>query len=55
MVPRPPRLRPDNLGKTLAFVATLLIGIAAGCLWNAVEAVEEKFGRGKPHSIEKQQ
>lgn len=55
MVVRPPRPRPDNLATTLAFVATLLIGIAAGCVWNAVEAVEEKFGRGKPQTIEKRQ
>jgi hypothetical protein len=53
MRPLPPR--PDNLATTLAFVATLLIGVAAGCLWNAVEAVEEKLARGKQQTIEKRQ
>ncbi len=55
MDPRPRRPRPDNFAKTIAFVATLLIGVAAGCLWGAVEAVEEKFARGKQQTIEKRQ
>ena len=55
MVPPRPRSRPEILVRTIAFVATLLMGIAAGCVWNAVEAMEEKFGRGKPHAIEKHQ
>ena len=55
MASRPVPSRPENLAKTLAFVATLLIGIAAGCLWNAVEAVEEKLARGKQQTIEKRQ
>ena len=47
--------RRGSLAKTLAFVATLLIGVLAGCLWNAVEAVEEKFAREKQQTIEKRQ
>ncbi len=55
MASRPLPPRPENFATTLAFVATLLIGIAAGCLWNAVEAVEEKLARGKQQTIEKRQ
>lgn len=55
MASRPLRPRRGNLAKTLAFVATLLIGVLAGCLWTAVEAVEEKFARGKQQTIEKRQ
>ena len=55
MDPRPLPPRRGSLAKTLAFVATLLIGVLAGCLWNAVEAMEEKLARGKQQTIEKRQ
>jgi hypothetical protein len=43
-----------RLGNGLAFVLTVGLGIVAGSLLSASEAVEEQFASKKRHSIEKQ-
>jgi hypothetical protein len=43
----------EYLFRTVAFACTLVIGIAAGCLWNAVEAIEDKLKTSKRPVAEK--
>ena len=52
-----PRRRLERVVRTVAFVCTLVVGITAGCIWGAVEALEDKIKIGKrpvaekPHKI----
>jgi hypothetical protein len=45
-------VHPSSVRKTLTFVFTIVMGIAAGYLWTAVEAVEDKVRSGKRHVVE---
>lgn len=39
--------------RTVAFACTLVVGIAVGCLWGAVELLEDKIRGGKRPVVEK--
>ena len=39
--------------RTSAFACTLVVGIAVGCLWGAVELLEDKIKGGKRPVVEK--
>jgi hypothetical protein len=43
----------ERVVRTTAFACTLAVGIVAGCLWNAVEMIEEKLKPGKRAVAEK--
>lgn len=48
-----PRRQLERLVRTTAFACTLAVGIVAGCLWNAVEVLEDKLKPGKRTVAEK--